>query len=407
MKPQQNPPIDHTQSPPMPPISQQSYKIPFIVLSAIILITISILVGIQIGKSQTKLVENQPSSQLNTKSYLPLDTSSPTLIPPTPTTDPTANWKTYSNTKYGFEFKYPNIKPWHIAEKTYQQNIVEIYNYDESTGRGSEFNRRIDGPLLKLPLDFISTTETPERYLQDKVINVESVVTGEKPVVRNIENISISGKSGVIFDLSDGTNDKLSRIVFIQVKGGLISFWPLLDYQSNIEIVSQILSTLKFTDTLPTPTKAINNVKKLTYSSQNGWVTSTDSSNTFQLSYDPTKLRTCYPEQGGIFLCAEFGSYLHARVLPYDGGSRHQFIYSNINIMGGAPKRGDLMPDYHEQEYSLDGKSCLFLNGISFSQYPSVWGMCVIDSKLALLITPYDRSESAYEAILKSFVLLR
>ena len=42
------------------------------------------------------------------KSMLASYTSPTTKPQPTPTSDPTANWKTYTNKQYGFTFKYPS-----------------------------------------------------------------------------------------------------------------------------------------------------------------------------------------------------------------------------------------------------------------------------------------------------------
>jgi len=45
-------------------------------------------------------------SKMKDETIIVHPTASPTLLP-TPTTDPTANWSTYSSDKYGFKFRYP------------------------------------------------------------------------------------------------------------------------------------------------------------------------------------------------------------------------------------------------------------------------------------------------------------
>ena len=50
----------------------------------------------------------------------------------------------------------------------------------------------------------------------------------------------------------------------------------------------------------------------------------------------------------------------------------------------------DLLPSYHEQEYTYTGRSCLFLIGITISQFPTTWGMCDAGGGKAFLITSYD-----------------
>ena len=74
----------------------------------VLLIVLVGLGGFFLGKilSQPKTPPPSTISQLS-----PTSTSSPTpptQIPtPTPTTDPIANWKAYTNTKYGYSIKYP------------------------------------------------------------------------------------------------------------------------------------------------------------------------------------------------------------------------------------------------------------------------------------------------------------
>ena len=68
----------------------------------------------------------------------------------------------------------------------------------------------------------------------------------------------------------------------------------------------------------------------------------------------------------------------------YQGGSRHNELYK---ILGENPtSTGSTMPGYSEREYSYNGWSCLFLNGISISQYPVTWGYCPISSTQALVV---------------------
>jgi len=94
---QQVPPVQNIaqpQSAPLPNPSSHS-RIFIIVLGVVILVVIGIgsyLLGTR--KNQT-VVQNQQI------------TTSPTVTQPSPTPNPTANWKTYTSTKYGFGIKYP------------------------------------------------------------------------------------------------------------------------------------------------------------------------------------------------------------------------------------------------------------------------------------------------------------
>lgn len=84
---------------------------------------------------------------------------------PVPTIDPTANWKTYTNTKHGFSFKYPST--WIIDTKGDNEEFnaqvklrsgsstIQIYaNMDGLGGKGQDFQKttqfNLDGyPLYK------------------------------------------------------------------------------------------------------------------------------------------------------------------------------------------------------------------------------------------------------------------
>lgn len=64
-------------------------KIVLLVILGLLVAGVLVYAGIAIGKKQ-----NPPEVI-------------PQVVEPSPTPDPTANWKTYRNDKYGFEFKYP------------------------------------------------------------------------------------------------------------------------------------------------------------------------------------------------------------------------------------------------------------------------------------------------------------
>ncbi|HLD91940.1 MAG TPA: hypothetical protein VI795_00940 [Patescibacteria group bacterium] len=182
--------------------------------------------------------------------------------------------------------------------------------------------------------------------------------------------------------------------------------------KTNFSNPSLIETPSSLNSTLPTPvfenkktnppSQTPKNIKKISYFVPTGWIT--DALDTFQISYDPSKLHKCYNGEHGIVLCSAYNTYFSIDILPYDGGSRHLFIYNNGL---GTPKKSELFSDYYEKEYNMDGKSCLILNGISVSQFPVIWGVCAIDSSRALLFYSYDRDEDSYLSILKTFNLLK
>lgn len=70
--------------------------------------------------------------------------ASPSSSPSVSTTaDPTANWKTYTNTKYGFSFKYP--KDWVIEEEPVKKQGILIWSAEGyaqlEEGRNNDYGR--------------------------------------------------------------------------------------------------------------------------------------------------------------------------------------------------------------------------------------------------------------------------
>ncbi|MBI2676838.1 MAG: hypothetical protein HYX21_02755 [Candidatus Yanofskybacteria bacterium] len=71
-----------------------------IIYGIVIVVLIGTVVYFVVGKKSEQVVQQPPPT--------PTQTQIPVSPTPTPTPNPTANWKTYTNSQYGFEFKYPN-----------------------------------------------------------------------------------------------------------------------------------------------------------------------------------------------------------------------------------------------------------------------------------------------------------
>ena len=66
------------------------------ILTGLVLISVFTTVGFLLGKYSAK------------SKTLPVSQITPTPLLPTPTIDPTADWKIYTNEKYGYQFKCPS-----------------------------------------------------------------------------------------------------------------------------------------------------------------------------------------------------------------------------------------------------------------------------------------------------------
>lgn len=97
------PPLPQQVEPALPPKNTSG------VFIGILLLFLGILIGLVIDN--TALLSHLRIPYLNpSPTPIPILTTTPTptaTLTPTPTLNPTANWKTYTNTTYGFSFSYP------------------------------------------------------------------------------------------------------------------------------------------------------------------------------------------------------------------------------------------------------------------------------------------------------------
>ena len=213
----------------------------FIVLIAVILLVAAGVGGYILGTNQNQTVQTQPVTQ---------------LPQPSPTPDPTANWKTYSNTKYDFSFKYPS--EWEIDDSSSNDDVntsdrfrfynlsdmMEIKMHDKNCQ--DEFNRGINPCTIKYP-------EIRQVYVY---------------VVKNTNNLSMEEliKNQKLSDISRETIGNLNVIKGIPgIAGGRTSYYfidPTQSFMLIIEladewnqeenkrtpesIIRQILSTFRF-----------------------------------------------------------------------------------------------------------------------------------------------------------------
>lgn len=200
----------------------------------------------------------------------------------------------------------------------------------------------------------------------------------------------------------------IAILLFISLP--FIGFYLGINYQKSITIYPTtiapiqkypkvtIIPTIVLTpsDTTAEPTKLIS--KQLNYFLPKSWQTIQDSTNSFEIGYDPT-IFTSRASKESIFLgyIANQGSN-SVTLIDYDGGSLHQVIYKQMGYDARAVAI-EKSKSYFEKEYSYNGGRCLVLYGLNFSASGNVWGFCNVNSSKGLYFSGFDNSEKTEQLI--------
>lgn len=348
-----------TTSPPLPLKTQKRSLL--IALGLLIILSGAVFAGIQIGKRQTP---NTPGEILFNQ---------PTTVPVTPTPDLTAGWKTYTSSEKRYSIKYPGS---YIPKET--NGILSFY--DSLIGK----NR------LEIYPDFVGGWGC--------VIGISS------------EKLTVGGEEGKLDILSSATGENncttedssvkfYSAKLIIQPKGIIWYFGFEVEKtkkEEDLTTFKQILSTFKFTEIPVSPTPVIK-PKVINYSVPQGWVTINDKTNFFSLAYDPSLYSPQTFDLRIDLISKKCCSHIFNKVLDYNGGSRHNFIKTNIGY--------DVLSKTYEKEYLVGGKSALIIYDVDASGSSTV-GAIVINPSKAILLESQTIDQSLIEQILATFKFL-
>jgi len=221
-------------------------KIALLAVLGLVLAGGLVFAGMQIAKSSN--VKTQKS-----KPNLKSQNLTPTLaLISTPTLDSTANWETYTNTKYGYSIRYPPpaaaVEHPPVSEERIQEIILSFYGgYIDSSG----FNGLkiilivVKNPDQKTPMQFAQ-----EKYNQTEEMIINKSLEGDiskckvEPVIRSKTNgarftsCSTPTAGGGILNFSEW-----------YVKNGVTyEIYAVLIDKNYLTIFDQILSTFRFLD---------------------------------------------------------------------------------------------------------------------------------------------------------------
>ncbi|RJQ37279.1 hypothetical protein C4559_03860 [Candidatus Microgenomates bacterium] len=158
---------------------------------------------------------------------------------PTPTPNPTANWKTYMNTKYGYTIQYPlDVQ---VNENTIKNN-VEFKKIEESDN--NQINKGYVVSVTYIPIVNL------DNYVKEQYKNSKTACNSTA-VVSNVLDTTFTGINAKQYSvkncLSSGNNTQLYLIkdkFLISISRNELG--DLESQNSNAVFTDQILSTFKF-----------------------------------------------------------------------------------------------------------------------------------------------------------------
>ncbi len=222
------------------PSNSSGFPFKRILILLIVLMIIVILGGAYVlNKNSIKIAKMLPSPT-PTSTINPTQTSTPVATP-----DPTASWKTYTNSD--FSFKYPDslIKCCSISGPTNVNSTDSLITLGEfktqpTNGSGALFNG--------LAVYLISMSNFDSFVTQEKetLVKNATVMTGNNTQEKGIQSqITVGGKNGI--SLSNYSWDKIERIyVPISSQKALVIARTEKSAGSFIDFLT-ILATFKFT----------------------------------------------------------------------------------------------------------------------------------------------------------------
>lgn len=140
-----------------------------------------VFAGYEIGRKQVQLTPISIPTVIPTpiSKFTPTPKISPTSVIPatpelTPTPDPTADWKTYTNARYGYEIKYPPDYKLASCRSCFDLSLVDFVTFNPPSSVGY-------GVIVVSSLKIKEENLTADEYLEEiSGIDANPLVPGSK-----------------------------------------------------------------------------------------------------------------------------------------------------------------------------------------------------------------------------------
>ncbi|HSX40096.1 MAG TPA: hypothetical protein VLF68_00635 [Candidatus Saccharimonadales bacterium] len=332
-QPNQVPPVQNLPQTPVPS-ANQTPPAPHFPKTLLIGVVVFILVILGAGAFVLQSKNNkQQIAQL---------TPAPTKpITPPSTPDPTANWKTYTNTMYGYTLKYPNTwEAWnglYYPAQISSSQVIQIISKPDYIPLIQKAGILLEN-FEKNDYAWIEINVTPLGQQYNHGNELETVTTStDIPTFfgfkDNSQEITLNGQVAYSMvkpiaprEVSTGFQNGILKRVATRINGNIVNMdaqYPhgFTETNSLAETFDQILSTFKFTDSPNQPSSWKIFQGKSTYSQY-------PSLGNFMISYPPT----CTLEgsnRGPLIDCPQFS------MNPQAGGHGASLIKEDTVVLNG------------------------------------------------------------------------
>lgn len=163
---------------------------------------------------------------------------SPTPFPETPSADPTADWKTYTNAQFNYSFKYPSEADLKELRNDEKKNIVNLTIPNISRPSNNEAIGLFAASL---------ESKTFEQYISEKA---NPQIIGGFAITKKPKIYKTNKISGYLYEEKSFASNQEYRIIVFPLKYNnyFEIRYPLIKETENATqiFVDQILSTFKF-----------------------------------------------------------------------------------------------------------------------------------------------------------------